>query len=151
MAIATNRGSSPPPKPTQDVERDRLKAEVVFKEGARILDRGDARQAIPKLKRAHTLHPEAVEYELRLRWAEISIVESASDGDRLRTELRSLAVKALGEDRRSAFAHFVNGQLAMLEEEFETALRDFTRAVKLDPNHRDAVRYHMIAKRRVEG
>jgi hypothetical protein len=148
--VAPHR-SVPPPGPPQDVERDRLKAEVVFKEGTRILDRGDARQAIPKLQRAHSLHPEAVEYELRLRWAELSIVDSASDAEKLRTDLRSLAAKALGEDRRSAFAHFVTGQLAMLEEDFEAALREFARAVNLDPKHRDAVRYHMIAKRRVEG
>ncbi|MBW2523801.1 MAG: hypothetical protein JRI23_06480, partial [Deltaproteobacteria bacterium] len=140
----------PVPSPARDVQRDRLKAEVAFREGARRLDRGDARQALSKLELAHSLDPEAVEYELRLRWAQMTLAEEAAARDELREELQTLTAKALGEDRRSAFAYYVRGQLAMVAEDYETAFKHLARSVSIDPKHPDAARCYRIVKRRVE-
>ncbi|MBW2522848.1 MAG: tetratricopeptide repeat protein [Deltaproteobacteria bacterium] len=139
--------STPPPR---GVKRSRLRAERSFVDGRGNLRNGRYRKAAEQLALAHELHPEAIQYELYAAWAELCITEDPDEAQTCRDALQEIVTRALREDRRFAFAHYVRGQLAMARQEYELAASCFARAVKIDPGNGDAKRHYVIARRRIK-
>jgi tetratricopeptide (TPR) repeat protein len=141
-------GSTPPPR---DVKRARLRAERSFGDGKGNLRNGRYRKAAEQLELARQLHPEAIEYELYAAWAELCVIDDPEQAETCRDALQDVVIRALREDRRFAFAHYVRGQLALAKQDYETAASCFARAVKIDPGDGDAKRHYVIARRRIKG
>ena len=133
------------------MRRQRLLAERSFRDGKTSLRHGRMGQALEQLRRARDLHPEAIEYALYAAWVEFCHAVDPDEAAERQGDLEVLVHEALREDQDLAFAHYVQGQIALSDGNLELATRSFARAVKLDPSHEDAERHYVIARRRLEG
>lgn len=143
--------SSDPGQPPEAAggERQRQLAQLHLKKGKRFLYRNNAVRALPELEKAAELDPESVELQLYALWARHTVnPSSAEEVKKNERELKELAAKAMHDDRKFGFAHFVMGQLALREGRNGDAVKSLGTAVKLDPDNQDAKRGHQIAKRR---
>ncbi|HHH28530.1 MAG TPA: DUF4388 domain-containing protein [Polyangiaceae bacterium] len=146
---------SPPPTSsggaddTAGTERQKQLAQLHLKKGKRFLYRSNAVRALPELDKALELDPDSVELQLFALWARFTVDPGdAVAAKATERELRTLAGKAMSDDRKFGFAHFVMGQLALREGRNDDAARALGAAVKLDPDNQDAKRGYQIAKRR---
>lgn len=139
------RPSLPPPPAQPSVEprpnKDRLLAELTFRRGKNSLRAGLMGRALGDLRRATELDPDAIEYALYATWAEYSTTRDRLRQDALRETLADLVPKALSQDRRLAFAHFVQGQLYLAKKQDDLARKAFRIAYELDPSDKDAERH----------
>ena len=130
-------------------ERQKQLARLHLKKGKRFLYRNNATRALPELEKAAELDPSSVELQLFALWARFTVAPGNADAAKAtERQLRELAGKAMSDDRKFGFAHFVMGQLALREGRNGDAVRSLGAAVKLDPDNQDAKRGHQIAKRR---
>jgi hypothetical protein len=132
------RVSSLPPGPDAD---PRTIAESAFRRAKRRLFEGDPQAALPHLRQAVGLLPASLEFDLCLRWAESRAGGQPLGGvEYVRTELWELAVKAVKEEPKMAFGHYVMGFFAKERADNKRALAMFRRAAELDANFIDAAR-----------
>jgi hypothetical protein len=137
--------SSLPPGPDADV---RTVAEFAFRRAKRRLYEGDPQAALPHLRQAVSLLPASLEFDLCLRWAESRAGGQPLGGaEYVRTELWELAVKAVKEEPKMAFGHYVMGFFAKERADNKRALAMFRRAAELDANFIDAARQAHIVSR----
>lgn len=140
------RRSSRPP----DVQRARLEAEQAFQRGKAALAAHHVARAVTELRQATKLYPDAAEYQLHLAWAEFRALEDPDQIVRQRPVLKAIALSALQKDRGLAIAHFIAGQVALLDDDTVAAERFFKIAFKLDPSNRDAERHVRLLARRAQ-
>ena len=140
-------GARPPVAET----RHRLTAEQSFELGRRLYRQGKIPAARVELARAAAELPDSVEYRL---WASFLEYLSTDDADlrkAIATELSDLLIAALKQDRRMAFAHYVQGRLAYAAGDSEVALKAFRLASTLDPDDVDAKRFLRLLQARSGG
>ncbi len=135
-ASAHARASRTPP----DDRSRKLKAEKSFGEGLQHFSRSAWANAAGAFHEACRLDPETHEYEVYALWADFQATEGTVDRDKLRAALRDTVNQALARDRRFAFAHYVAGNLFLLEGKSEKALRAFRVCAQLDSGNLDAQR-----------
>jgi hypothetical protein len=83
-----------------------------------------------------------------LRWAESRAAgESLGGEEYVRTELWELAVRAVKEEPKMAFGHYVMGFFAKKRADNKRALAMFRRAAELDANFIDAARQAHVLSR----
>jgi hypothetical protein len=120
----------------------RLAGEEAFQKGRRLLDRGQADQALVELNRAAAFCSDSMEYALARDWAQFLV--SANDAG-LRsaklTALKQTAGEAVKRDPSFAFGFLVLGRVASLEGFDRHSIRFFRQAVQLDPSMVEAERY----------
>jgi tetratricopeptide (TPR) repeat protein len=138
------RGRTPP------TQRARLDAERAFERGRSLLARGAVHRAKDAFERATRLLPEAAEYALYLRWCEYLDEEDPLRKPVFEQLLRGAVLEALRQDRRMAYAHYVQGRLYLLDEDEAAALKAFAIAAKLDPGDVEIARYHRLLRARLE-
>jgi hypothetical protein len=139
------RVSSLPPGPDAD---PRTVAESAFRRAKRRLFEGDPQAALPHLRQAVGLLPASLEFDLCLRWAESRAGGQPLGGEEyVRTELWELAVKAVKEEPKMAFGHYVMGFFAKERADNKRAFAMFRRAAELDANFIDAARQAHILSR----
>jgi hypothetical protein len=137
--------SSLPPGPDADV---RTVAESAFRRAKRRLFEGDPQAALPHLRQAVGLLSASLEFDLCLRWAESRAgCQPLGGAEYARTELWELAVKAVKEEPKMAFGHYVMGFFAKERADNKRALAMFRRAAELDANFIDAARQAHIVSR----
>lgn len=137
-------GRPPAPSP----QRTRLEAERAFEAGRKLLRHGNAEGARAKFEDAVQLLPEAAEYVLHLRWCAY-----LAENDPMRRmvheqQLRDAVLEALTQDRKMAFAHYVQGRLFLLDEDEVAARKAFAIAVHLDRGDLEAARYLRLLEQR---
>jgi hypothetical protein len=128
----------------------RLDAERAFDRGKRMLAQGFPDKAREALEQAVGLLPEAAEYVLYLRFCQYVSTEDPLVRVVYEQELRAAVLEALSQDRRMAFAHYVQGRLFMVDGDERAASRALTLASKLDPNDVEIERYLRVLRRRLE-
>ena len=106
-------------------------------------------QASPELTRAAQLMPSSEKVRLCLRWATIHARSDQPASKAERAELARLATTALKEDPDLAFAFYVAGSLALLDDDVLGAHKLLTRAAK-DTALLDANRLLRIVERRMK-
>jgi hypothetical protein len=137
--------SLPPP-----VKHARLRAEQLFQSGKVHVKNERWPLAVTDLEHAVRLFPGAVEYQLYAEWAKSQNLSESTEMTAVRGRLRDLAFQALRQDRQMAFAHYVLGQVQLMEGDEKLALRSFRIATKLDPGDRTAARFHRMLSRKLE-
>ena len=90
----------------------------------------------------------AREYALYHRFTQYLSTEEVQLRKALLVELEALVLEVLGEDRRCAFAHYVQGRLAAVEGDDASALRCFRIAAQLDPHDVEAQRWYRVISSR---
>lgn len=133
--------------PAPDVRRSRLEAESAFLLGKQHLAASHLQKAAEELRRAATLYPEAIEYELYASWVEMRLTRSEDPRERRRA-LHELAVRAIEADRKLAIAHHVLGHVLLAEQDLAGALDCFLLARELDPTNSDAEDQIRLLRRR---
>jgi tetratricopeptide (TPR) repeat protein len=141
-ASPTGPASTPPDK------QARLVAEQLFQSGKRHLAGQRWALALNDLREAVRLYPAAVEYVLHAEWAKLCTLSDADEIAATRKKLATLAQHALRQDERMAFAHFVRGQVLLMEGDEKRAFRSFRIATRLDPKDQSAARYYRTLSRR---
>jgi hypothetical protein len=131
-----------------EVRRARLKAEAAFRDGRRALRQGNFNGAATAFRRAQLMHPEAIEYELHAEWSELQLY--SHEREEREDLLTKLALVALKQNNRLAFAYYVQGQLLLRRQDYKASAKAFARAYQLDKTDQDAKRHYVIAKRRSE-
>ena len=144
-AAESARPSAPPPA---NVKKQRLLAEAAFQRGKSALADGALGKALKELKRAHSLHAEAVEYELYATWVEFLTSKDSDWQGALRQSLEGLVMRAVRENSQMAFAHYVKAHLSLRDGNEEAALKGFRVVLRLDPDHRDAERHYRVLAQR---
>lgn len=148
-----------PPKPAvalpasqaaDATRRRQTAAEVCFQRGKRALASGHHAAARTEFAEARRLMPEVTEYQLLEAWTELVSEKHQTGTQELRERLEKLSIRALRQDRSLAFAHFVQGHLAMMDGDDVGALRAVRVAAKLDPTLADAKRYEQLISRRLK-
>ena len=94
------------------------------------------------------MHPEAIEYELHAEWSELQLY--SHEREEREDMLTKLAIEALKQNNRLAFAYYVQGQLLLRRQDYAASAKVFARAFQLDKTDQDAKRHYVIAKRRSE-
>lgn len=135
-------------KAMPDPQRGRLDAERAFEAGRKLLRHGNVEGAQAKLAEAVALLPEAAEYVLYLRWCAY-----LTDTDPMRKvvheqQLRDAVLEGLRQDRKMAFAHYVQGRLFLIDEDETAARKAFAIAVHLDRSDLEATRYLRLLDQR---
>ncbi|MCA9574393.1 MAG: hypothetical protein KC668_03125 [Myxococcales bacterium] len=154
-AVAALRGrrpgsshTMPSVKAGQTVETDpRVEAETYFQRGRVDLEQGRTAAARQQFDHAFLRHP-SDEYALYLAWARFLTATSAEVVD-ARSSVEARMMDCLRADRRLAFAHYVAGRLALVDENFESAEKSFKRAVQFDPDLVDAARSLRLVQQRM--
>ena len=134
--------------PAPQEHRTRLSAEDSFEKGRRCLTQGRLAAALPLLQAAAEAMPGAREYALYHRFTQYLSTEEVQLRKALLVELEALVLEVLGEDRRCAFAHYVQGRLAAVEGDDASALRCFRIAAQLDPHDVEAQRWYRVISSR---
>lgn len=124
----------------------RLIAEAAFQLGLGHLGANTLDRAYAEFARAADLVPSAAEYVLYARYTDFAARQARSTGfDPAQRAARAAALEvaadsALAQMPHLAFAHYVRGQIAMLEGRDADAIASFRRAVRLDFDLVDAER-----------
>jgi tetratricopeptide (TPR) repeat protein len=107
---------------------DALGAELAFREGTALLERGQGQEAIASFERAVAGRPDQAAYHAYLGWAHF--LARGLPGARAANERLS---HALALDPDLAKAHEILGRIAVKEEDSGTARRHLERALELEP------------------
>ena len=83
-----------------------------------------------------------------MAWARFLTADSASVAEQ-RESVEIRMMDCLRADRRMAFAHYIAGRLALIDEEFEAAEKSFKRAISFDGNLTDAARSLRLVQQRL--
>jgi hypothetical protein len=125
----------------------RISAEDAFQSGRSHLREDMPDRALPYLRRAVDLCPEAIEFQLCLRWAEwITLDREAQDRATAQRELLRLATQLVDEQPEIGFGYYVLGQFARSKGDDEHATKLFRRALAFDPDLTDAARQLRLAR-----
>jgi hypothetical protein len=122
-----------PSRPPTTDRQDRLRAEQQFQAGKRHFAAKDYHAAELAFTEASRLFPEAFEYLLYAEWARFQTLTRPADKLLKRKDLRSLAVRVIRQNRSMAIAHYVLGQLALMDGDQAGALTAFRLACRFDP------------------
>jgi tetratricopeptide (TPR) repeat protein len=130
-----------------DPRAARLHAEDAFQSGRSHLRDDMPDRALPYLRRAVDLCPEATEFQLCLRWgAWITLDREARERDTAQREMLRLATQLVEEQPEVGFSYYVLGQLARSKGDDEQATKLFRRALAFDPDLTDAARQLRLAR-----
>jgi len=130
-----------------DAHAARIYGEEAFQTGRSHMRNDMPDRALPYLRRAVVLCPEAVEFQLCLRWAERLTTERDAEKEReTRSELWRLATQVVKEQPQVGFGHYVLGQFAKERGDNERAMKLFRHALELDPGLTDAARQLRIRR-----
>jgi tetratricopeptide (TPR) repeat protein len=129
-------------------ESDRIEGEQAFERGRRLLQQGAIERAREAFERAVQLVPSAADYVLHLSWARYLGEASPSQREALEQVLRADVMEALRQDRKLAFAHYVQGRIFLLEGDERAAEQAFAVAAKLDPHDLETARYVRLLRLR---
>jgi hypothetical protein len=122
-----------PSRPPATDRQDRLRAEQQFQAGKRQLGAKDYRAAELAFTEASRLFPGAFEYLLYAEWARFLTLTRPADKLLKRKDLRSMAVRVIRQNRSMAIAHYVLGQLALMDGDQAGAVTAFRLACRFDP------------------
>ena len=125
---------------TADPRRARVEAEQAFHRGRRFVRDGRFDRAEPELRRATDLYPEADEYALYAAFVALRRATDPAARTRMAAALAKRLREALKRDPELAFAHYVDGHLALDAGDVARAERSFRAALRLDPTELDAER-----------
>jgi tetratricopeptide (TPR) repeat protein len=148
VKIARAVGRSIPPPASE--KRARLEAAQAFEKGRREAEGGKWDRALEAFRRAVRCMPDALEYGLHAAWAEVMAAGDAETRKQKLQEAAVLARRAIKQEPDLAYAHYVEGIVALESGRDEIALRRFRHAAKLNPGFVDAVRHARILQRRLE-
>jgi hypothetical protein len=148
IQIARAVGRSIPP-PTSH-KRARLEAEKEFAKGQRLAAFAKWDAAYDAFHRASRCMPEALEYGLHAVWAEVMTATTVEDRQERLKAAGVIARQAMKQEPNLAYAHYVEGNVALELGREEIALKRFRRAAAIDPAFTDAVRHARILQRRLE-
>ena len=137
--------STPPALAPKTPHEARLLAEQAFQAGRGLLRANLLDRAVPLLRRAAELYPEALEYRLYADWVAHRLPENV--GAPTPAALKVLAEKAVRRDPNFAFGHYVLGHLARLEGDPVAADALFAHASRLDPGLAERERHVRIVAR----
>jgi hypothetical protein len=122
-----------PSRPPVTDRQDRLRGEQQFQAGKRHLGAKDYGAAELAFAEASRLFPGAFEYLLYAEWARFLTLTRPAEKLLKRKDLRSLAVRVIRQNRSMAIAHYVLGQLALMDGDRAGAATAFRLACRLDP------------------
>lgn len=139
----------PPSRPLHDLppssrqpegQMARLEAEKAFLRGKEHLAEDRPARALPELRKAAALLPEALEYAVYAAWAELCTCADDERRPAIERSLKAITTRAVRQDNDFAFGIYVLGRLAMDQDKNELAERYFRAASTLDPKLLDAAR-----------
>jgi hypothetical protein len=137
-----------PSRPPVTDRQDRLRAEQLFQAGKRHLAAKENGEAVGAFSEASRLFPGAFEYLLHAEWARFLTLTRPGDKLLKRKDLRSLAVRVIRQNRSIAIAHYVLGQLALMDGDRGAAVTALRVACRLDPAEDEYRRsYHALTSR----
>jgi hypothetical protein len=137
----------PPPRPPEG-QMARLEAEQAFLRGKQHLAEDRLARALPELRRAAELLPEAAEYAVYAAYAEWQSCTDEETRTRLGKQLKLVTSRAVRHDNELAFGIYVLGLLAMDQDKNDLAERYFRAASTLDLKLVDAARRLRILEMR---
>jgi CheY-like chemotaxis protein/tetratricopeptide (TPR) repeat protein len=141
-------GSKPPAQPV-DERQAKLEAERSFRSGMVLLRQNMLPGALRDFARASELQPNEPEYRMYEAWVAHLVARGKDEKTLTRAKAHACATRLLQEDRESAKAHAILGQLARANGELDAADRHFRVALRYDPQDRDAQRgLRLLSKRR---
>ena len=134
-------------KPTSPHEASLL-AEQAFQRGRAHLEAERTAQAAAAFRRALELAPNQPEFALLALWCDtrgrVWADEDAAD------TLKKRAAMAVNRDPNLAFGWHILGYLAFAAQDLERAKKLFQRALKLDPELKDAQRHLRLTQTRID-
>lgn len=146
-ALRERQKVAAPAAPRASTADPRADAETYFQRGRVDLEQGRLAAARQHFESAYAGHP-SDEYGLYLAWARFLTADSSTVAEQRETvEIRMM--DCLRADRRMAFAHYIAGRLALIDEQFEAAEKSFKRAVSFDSNLTDAARSLRLVQQRL--
>jgi len=132
-----------------DPKQARLAAENSFNQGLRMLRDSLLPGALREFRRAVELAPAEPEYRLLEAWLEYRSAQGADARALAAPKVRACAQRALQASRTSARAHSLLGQLALQENDDETAEKHLRLALRYDDADVEASRgLRLLEKRR---
>jgi hypothetical protein len=132
-----------------DPKQARLGAENAFNQGLRMLRDNLLPGALREFRRAVELAPAEPEYRLLEAWLEYRSAHGADARALAAPKVRACAQRALQASRTSARAHSLLGQLALQENDDETAEKHLRLALRYDDTDVEASRgLRLLEKRR---
>ena len=146
-ALRDRRPGSAPALPRASRGDPRVEAEALFQRGRVDLDQGRLVAARQQFEAAYSGHP-SDEYGLYVAWARFLTADGPSVAEH-REAVGIRMMDCLRADRRMAFAHYVAGRLALIDENLEAAEKSFKRAVSFDSNLADAARSLRVVQQRL--
>jgi hypothetical protein len=142
MGLAPGAGATDP-------RQARLAAENAFNQGLRMLRDNLLPGALREFRRAVEMAPGEPEYRLLEAWVEYRSAQGADARTLAAPKVRACAQRALQASRTSARSHSVLGQLALLENDDDTAEKHLRMALRYDDADVEASRcLRLIEKRR---
>jgi hypothetical protein len=146
-ALRERQKVAAPAAPRPSTGDPRVEAETYFQRGRVDLEQGRTAAARQQFETAYAGHP-SDEYGLYVAWARFLTADSASVAEQ-RESVEIRMMDCLRADRRMAFAHYIAGRLALIDEEFEAAEKSFKRAISFDGNLTDAARSLRLVQQRL--
>lgn len=146
-ALRDRRPASAPAFPRVSRGDPRVDAETLFQRGRVDLDQGRLTAARQQFEGAYAGHP-SDEYGLYLAWARFLTADPAAVAEQ-REAVGIRMMDCLRADRRMAFAHYVAGRLALIDENLEAAEKSLKRAVSFDASLADAARSLRVVQQRL--
>ena len=123
-----------------------LAAATAFERGRKALEAGQPARAKAEFEASYG-HDPTDEALLHLRWSEF-LISDADGSTALKEEVSKLARACARADRRMAFAYYVIGRIALVDEDLERAAKALRRAAGLDDDFAMAQRYLRLVQRR---
>ena len=142
---ADSSGKLPAAAPAKDslpkkiTHESRLNAELAFQKGKTHLRSDRPDEALGEFRRACELDPGSPEYELYMRWAEGGAGEKEIDSAS-RLAIKRAALASNRNQPNLAFPLYVIGRLTSLDGQDADATKWFERALKMEPEMREAER-----------
>ncbi len=125
----------------------RVEAESAFQRGRLDLEQGRLSAARQQFEAAYAAHP-SDEYGLHVAWARFLTAEGPAVAEH-REAVQIRMLDCLRADRRMAFAHYVAGRLALIDDQLDVAEKSFKRAVSFDESLTDAARSLRFVQQRL--
>jgi len=140
--------TAPAAPPSVQVKAARLEAEQAYQAGKKHLAADEWPAAARELRRAATLYPEVLEYQVAAVWAEFRAGGGEGDWRDRRAQLKELAARAINQDATMPLPHHALGHVLAMEGDDTAARRELRAALRLDPGNLEVERQLRVLARR---
>ncbi|MFP5519523.1 MAG: response regulator [Bdellovibrionia bacterium] len=120
----------------------KLKANALFEEGRKLLEKGSSQKALGLLSEAYALNPTAYQIHLMLAWAKVGLVEK-EEGQKKLIQLKDVEIEMTQvspDEKYDSLFPFVMGLYSKARGDLNSAKRSFQKSIAIDSSFLPAKR-----------